>query len=60
MLYRLGRFLQLMALVTLPLAVAGQLTPEQPMSVGTMMGLTGAGVVLFGVGWLLQEAGRRG
>jgi hypothetical protein len=58
MLYRLGRFLQLMALLTLPLAVAGQLAPDNPMSVGTMMTLTGAGLGVFGLGWLLQQSGR--
>jgi hypothetical protein len=58
MLYRLGRFLQLFGMITLPLAIAGQLTPNNPMDVRTMMLLTGGGVLAFGVGWLLQEAGR--
>ncbi len=60
MLYRLGRFLQVVGMVTLPLAIAGQLAPENPMSVGTMMTLTAGGIGLFMLGWLLQQGGQRG
>jgi hypothetical protein len=58
MLYRVGRFLQVVGMVTLPLAIAGQLVPENPMSVGTMMTLTGVGVGVFVLGWLLQQGAR--
>jgi hypothetical protein len=57
LLYRLGRFLQLVGLIALPLAVAGNLAPD-PLPLGTSLALSAAGVVVFLTGLLLQNAGK--
>ena len=59
-LYKLGRVLQLLALLLLPLAIAGNLSPEAPLSLGQSLLLSGAGVAVFLVGYLLQQASRPG
>ncbi|HMC66481.1 MAG TPA: hypothetical protein VKI65_16215 [Gemmataceae bacterium] len=52
--YRLGRFLQLLGLALLPVAIAGQvMRPE--ITLWHMLGIAGAGVVIFYLGWLLQR-----
>jgi len=56
MLYHLGRFLQLVGLIMLPLAVAGNLQPNNPLSLGTSLTLSSIGMLIFFVGWLLQQA----
>jgi hypothetical protein len=56
MLYRLGRLLQVVALLLLPVAMAGQLAGR--FGEGKMLAVAGLGVVVFLVGWLLQQAGR--
>jgi hypothetical protein len=56
-LYRLGRLLQLVGMLMLPLAVAGNLSPENPLSLKESLTLSGAGIAVFVVGWLLQQAG---
>jgi len=56
MLYNLGRFLQLVGLIMLPLAVAGNLQPNNPLSLGTSLTLSSIGMLIFFVGWLLQQA----
>jgi hypothetical protein len=57
MLYKLGRFLQFVGLfVVLPVAMAGQMMDR--ISVKDMLLLAGAGVGVFYVGWLLQQAGK--
>ena len=57
-LYKLGRLLQLIGLVMLPLAIAGNLTPESPLSLWQSLTFSGIGVTVFIVGYLLQQAGR--
>jgi hypothetical protein len=56
MIYKLGRFLQLLAMLILPAAIAGQMMER----LGTKdeLILLGIGVVVFFIGWRLQEAGR--
>ncbi|MFO0880379.1 MAG: hypothetical protein U0840_23790 [Gemmataceae bacterium] len=56
--YRLGRLLQLMGLLMLPLAIAGNLTPEDPLDLKTSLALSGVGVLTFGLGWWIQQAGK--
>jgi hypothetical protein len=56
MLYNLGRFLQFVGLITLPLAIAGNLLPENPLPLGTSLTLSSLGILVFFVGWLLQQA----
>jgi drug/metabolite transporter (DMT)-like permease len=58
LLYRLGRLLQVVGMILLPLAIAGNLAPGTPLDLRQSLTLSGVGVVVFGVGWLLQQAGR--
>lgn len=58
MLYRLGRLLQLAGMIMLPLAIAGNLAPENPLELRTSLMLSGIGIVVFIVGWLIQQAGK--
>jgi hypothetical protein len=56
MLYKLGRALQLVGLLLLPFAMAGNLAERT--SEADMLKLVGAGIGVFAVGWLLQRAGK--
>jgi hypothetical protein len=56
MLYKLGRFLQLLGLAALPIAMAGQAANR--LEVKDMLVLTAAGVLVFFVGWLLQQSSK--
>ena len=56
LLYKLGRFLQVVGMVLLPVGIAGDVTGR--VKFGTALALSAAGVVVFLVGWLLQQAGR--
>jgi hypothetical protein len=57
MAYKLGRFLQFLGLfVILPLAMAGNLAEK--LDLREMLLLSGAGVGVFYLGWLLQQAGK--
>jgi hypothetical protein len=57
-LYRLGRTLQLIGMILLPLAVAGNLSPENALSLKASLMLSGLGIGVFVLGYLLQQAGR--
>lgn len=57
-LYRLGRLLQLIGMILLPLAIAGNLAPVDPLELRQSLQLSGVGVAVFALGWLLQQAGR--
>jgi hypothetical protein len=59
MLYRLGRLLQIVGLFLLPLAIAGNLSPERPMDLRSSLSLSAVGVLVFGLGYLLQQMGRK-
>jgi hypothetical protein len=43
----------------LPLAIVAQIAPERAVSLGTSLTFSGIGIMLFFVGWLIQQAGRR-
>lgn len=60
MLYKLGRLLQLIGLMLLPLAIAGNLAPE-PQGIGlwTSLKMSAGGVLIFGLGYWLQQMGRK-
>jgi hypothetical protein len=55
MLYKLGRLLQVVGLILLPVAMAGNLVPDAPISLRNMLALMALGVVIFFVGWKMQE-----
>jgi hypothetical protein len=57
MLYKLGRALQLIGLLLLPIAMAGNMADER-LTLGQMLMLSGAGIAIFVIGWLLQQATR--
>ena len=56
--YKLGRLLQVVGLIVLPVAIAGNLAPERPLSLWRSLMLSGIGIVVFSLGWLIQNAGR--
>jgi hypothetical protein len=56
MFYKLGRFLQLFAILLLPTAIAGELAGKFNSKVE--LSLLGIGVLIFVTGWLLQQRGR--
>jgi hypothetical protein len=58
--YKLGRFLQLVGLILLPVAMAGNLAPDTPLSLWRMLLLAGVGVALFALGRVIQNTGRVG
>jgi hypothetical protein len=59
MLYGLARLLQLAGLIILPVAIAGNLADER-LSLKQSLLLSAAGIVVFFVGWLLQQGARPG
>ncbi len=59
MLYKLGRLLQIVGLILLPLAIAGNLSPERPMDLRSSLTLSTVGVAVFVLGYLFQQRGRK-
>jgi len=59
MLYRLGRFLQMVGLALPPVAMAGNAVRPQEITLWHMLGIAGAGVVVFLLGWHLQRSAPR-
>ena len=63
MLYRIGRFLQVVGMILLPIAVAGNLAPgdrpgENQLDLRTSLTISAVGILVFVVGYLIQQAGR--
>jgi hypothetical protein len=56
MLYTLARLMQFAGLLILPVAMAGQV--EGSLDLRQMLTLTGIGIGVFFLGWLLQQATR--
>jgi hypothetical protein len=59
MLYRLGRFLQLLGLLIAPAGVAGNIVQRDAVTEGTMLLILAVGGGVFALGWMLQQAGRK-
>ena len=59
MLYKFGRFLQLQGMIILPVAIAGNLAREDLIDLKTSLVLSGVGIAVFAVGWLVQQAGKK-
>jgi hypothetical protein len=57
-LYRLGRVMQMIGMVLLPLAIVANLSPTDPVDLKTSLTMSGVGVLVFGLGWLVQQAGK--
>jgi hypothetical protein len=60
MLYKLGRLLQVAGMIILPVAIAGNLVPDPPLGVRGSLIVSGIGVAVFVVGYLIQQAAKRG
>lgn len=58
LLYSIGRALQLIGMILLPLAIAGNLSPENPLELRTSLTISAVGIGVFLLGYLLQQAGR--
>ncbi len=56
MLYKLGRLMQFAGLIILPVAMAGQI--RESLTLWQMLGLSAVGIIVFVLGWLLQQAAR--
>ncbi len=59
MLYQLGRLLQVIGMIVLPLAIVANVAPEHAIDLRTSLTFSSIGIGIFGVGWLIQQAGRR-
>jgi len=53
MFYRLGRILQLLGLLILPAAIAGEMAER--LTLKESLTMTGVGISVFFIGWLLQQ-----
>lgn len=58
MLYKFGRTLQFLGLVLLPIAMAGNLVRPDAFGLWYTLGLSSIGVLVFTLGWLLQQASK--
>lgn len=56
--YKLGRTLQLIGLVLLPIAMAGNLARPDAFGLWYTLGLSSIGVLAFTLGWLLQQSSK--
>jgi Ca2+/H+ antiporter len=59
MFYKLGRFLQLLGLMLLPAAIAGNIAREDIINLKVSLLVSGVGIVVFFLGWWLQQATHR-
>jgi len=59
MLYKLGRLLQIVGMIMLPAAMAGNLLPQPVVTLSGMLALMVLGVLIFFIGWSIQEIGKR-
>ena len=59
MLYKLGRFLQVVGMIVLPVGVAGNMARPDEIDLRTSLTISGLGVAIFVVGYLLQQAGKK-
>ena len=62
MVYKLARLLQLAALVILPVAISGNIAKgrdgQEILSLKDSLSLSAIGVLLFVIGWLLQQGSK--
>jgi len=58
MLYKFARFLQLLGLLICPVGIAGNVARPEEVTVKMSLMISGAGILIFALGWLLQQAAR--
>ena len=58
LLYKLGRFLQVVGMLVTPAGMAGNLVDPVRVDVKMSLMVAGMGIVIFTTGWLLQQVGR--
>ena len=58
MLYRLGRFLQILGMLICPVGIAGNVARPDEVSVKTSLIIATGGITVFFLGWLLQQTHR--
>ena len=56
--YRLGRFLQVLGLLIAPVGLAGNLAHPDQVNEWRELGILGGGIIIFGIGWLLQRGAK--
>jgi hypothetical protein len=59
MLYKIGRLFQIIGLIVLPIAIAGNLAPERTLDLRQSLSLSAIGIVIFYLGYRIQQAGRK-
>jgi hypothetical protein len=57
--YKVGRVLQAIGLILLPVAMAGNMARPEEFGLWYTLGLSSVGIVVFTLGWLLQQASGR-
>jgi hypothetical protein len=55
----IGRFLQLLGLILLPVGIAGNLARPDVVDVRGSLYITAAGIGVFFIGWLLQRSSNK-
>jgi hypothetical protein len=58
LLYKIGRFFQILGMIILPVAIAGNVADPDRIDLRTSLMMSGAGILVFALGWLIQQAGR--
>jgi hypothetical protein len=59
MVYKVGRVLQAIGLILLPVAMAGNMARPEDFGLWYTLGLSAVGMAVFALGWLLQQTARR-
>jgi hypothetical protein len=58
MLYTIARVLQLIGLLILPIAIAGNIADER-LNLRESLELSTVGILIFAAGWLLQQGSKK-
>lgn len=58
LLYKLGRFLQVVGMILLPIGIAGNVADPARVDLKTSLTISAVGVLVFIAGYLIQQTGR--
>ena len=58
MVFKIGRFLQVAGMLILPVGMVGNIVRPEHITVQHSLTIAGVGLVVFGLGWVLQQLGR--